>query len=92
MCCALQELGVKKNDIVTIALPSIPETLYLVYALNRIGAIANMIHPLAGASEIKDFLNEVNGKFFFMFTATYNIVAPVLDQTEVKKAVIISPA
>ena len=90
--CALQSIGVKQNEIVTIALPSIPETLYLVYALNRIGAVANMIHPLAGANEIRDYLNEVESRFFFMFNTTYNIVATVLEQTQVEKNIVISPA
>lgn len=38
--------------IQTVALPSIPEALYVVYALNKIGAVSNMIHPLAGEKEI----------------------------------------
>lgn len=88
---ALLNLGVKENDIVTVALPSIPEALYLVYALNKIGAVANMIHPLAGAREIRDYLNEVSGKYFFMFTGTYDIVAPILEETQVEKAIVISP-
>lgn len=36
---ALQALGVKEGEIVTVALPSIPEALYIVYALNKIGAV-----------------------------------------------------
>ena len=43
---AFIKAGVKEKEIVTVALPSIPEALYCVYALNKIGAVANMIHPL----------------------------------------------
>ncbi len=49
---SLTALNVKQGDIVTVALPSIPEALYMVYALNKMGAVANMIHPLAGEKEI----------------------------------------
>ena len=89
---ALKAFGVKENEIVTVALPSIPEALYLVYALNKVGAVANMIHPLAGAGEIKNYLNEVNTKHFFMFTGTYDIISSTLSETSVEKAVVISAA
>jgi len=88
---ALIANGVKVGDIVTIAMPSIPEALYAVYAVNKIGAVANMIHPLAGESEIISYLNEVKSDVFLMFTGTYNIVESVLDKTNVKCAVVVSP-
>ena len=54
---AFLNAGVKEKEIVTVALPSIPEAIYCVYALNKIGAIANMIHPLAGKSETAFYVN-----------------------------------
>ena len=33
------KVGVKEKEIVTVALPSIPEALYCIYALNKIGAV-----------------------------------------------------
>ena len=44
---AFKKLNVKKGDIVTICLPNIPESLIAFYALNKLGAIANMLHPLS---------------------------------------------
>lgn len=38
-------LGVKKGDIVIVCSVNIPETVYVFYALNRIGAISNMVDP-----------------------------------------------
>ena len=89
---ALISVGVKENDIVTIALPTIPEALYLVYALNKIGAVTNMIHPLAGENEIVNYLNEVKTTHFFMFYDTYKIIKNALNRTTVKKGVVISVA
>ncbi len=89
---ALIAAGVKENDIVTVALPTIPEALYLVYALNKLGAVANMIHPLAGENEIVNYLNEVKATYFFMFYGTYEIVKNALSKTTVKIGVIISAA
>lgn len=87
---SLVSLGVREGDIVTVALPSIPEVIYLVYAINKIGAVANMIHPLAGENEIVNYLNEVKSTCFFMFYGTYNIVKDSLKKTTVKKAIVVS--
>ena len=87
---ALTALGVKLGDIVTVALPSIPEALYLVYALNKMGAVANMIHPLAGENEIVHYLNEVSSDVAVLFEGTYNIVKNSLHATSLKKAVVVS--
>ena len=89
---AFTKIGVKKGDIVTIAMPSMPEALYCVYALNRLGAVANMIHPLASENEICHYLNEVKSTVFVMFTGTYELIKNALDKTGVKKAVVASPA
>ena len=41
-------------------MPNTPEAIIAFYALNKIGAIANMIHPLSAEEEIKSFLNEAD--------------------------------
>lgn len=87
---SLTALKVKRGDIVTVALPSVPEALYMVYALNKMGAVANMIHPLAGEKEILHYLNEVNSEVAIIFEGTYKIVASSIHTTTVKKAVVVS--
>lgn len=89
---AFTAIGVKKGDIVTVAMPSMPEALYCVYALNRLGAVANMIHPLASENEICNYLNEVESTVFVMFTGTYELIKNALGRTSVKTAVVASPA
>lgn len=87
---SLTALNVKPGDIVTIAMPSIPEVLYLVYALNKMGAVANMIHPLAGEKEILHYLNEVHSDVAILFEGTFAIVKDSIHATSVKKAVVVS--
>lgn len=57
---ALRTIGIRENDKVTIAMPNCPQSIYLFYAINQIGAIANMIHPLSAENEIEFYLNESN--------------------------------
>ena len=51
-------LGIKEGDRVTICLPNIPQAVYALYALNLIGALACMIHPLSAEGEIEFYLRE----------------------------------
>lgn len=88
---ALLAVGIKRNDIVTVAMPGIPEMLYAFYAINRIGAIANMIHPLASREEICFYLNEVKSRVFIMYTGTYDMMHEALSTTTVEKAIVVSP-
>ena len=55
---ALKTIGVREGDRVTIAMPNCPQAIYLFYAVNLVGGIANMIHPLSAEKEIEFYLNE----------------------------------
>ncbi len=55
---ALKTIGVRQGDKVTIAMPNCPQAIYLFYAVNLVGGIANMIHPLSAEKEIEFYLNE----------------------------------
>ena len=49
--------GVRAGDAVTVCMPNTPQALDCFYALNRIGAVANMVHPLSAQTEITDYLD-----------------------------------
>ena len=55
---ALKTIGVREGDKVTIAMPNCPQAIFLFYAVNLVGGIANMIHPLSAEKEIEFYLNE----------------------------------
>ena len=56
--CALRALGIREGERVTIAMPNSPQAVVMFYAVNMVGAIANMIHPLSAESEIEFYLND----------------------------------
>ena len=56
--CSLRALGVQEGDRVTICLPNMPMAITMFYAVNMIGAVANMIHPLSAEGEIEFYLND----------------------------------
>ncbi len=55
---ALKALGIQPDDRVTICMPNAPQTVVMFYAVNMIGAIANMVHPLSAEGEIEFYLND----------------------------------
>ena len=59
---ALKKYGISKGDYVSICLPNIPEVVYFKYALNRIGAIANMMDPRTNPERILSYVNNTNSK------------------------------
>ena len=54
--------GVKKGDIVTILSLVTPETIYCIYALNYIGAVANMGYLSLSEDEIVRMVRKTNSK------------------------------
>ena len=55
---ALRQIGIREGDRVTICMPNAPQTVVMFYAVNMVGAIANMVHPLSAEGEIEFYLND----------------------------------
>ena len=55
---SLSMLGIRENDKVTIAMPNCPQAICMFYAVNQIGAISNMVHPLSSEKELEFYINE----------------------------------
>ena len=73
-------MGIGKGDRVTICMPNCPQALDSFYALNRIGAVSNMIHPLSAASEIKFYLDFSKSKVILTLDQFYGKVAGILPE------------
>ncbi len=71
----LTAMGITRGDRVTICMPNSPQALDCFYALNRIGAIPNMIHPLSAAKEISFYLEVSHSKAILTLDQFYYKVA-----------------
>ena len=78
----LYKMGIRKGDKVTICMANTPQALDCFYALNRIGAIPNMIHPLSAAQEIAFYLNFSKSKAILTLDQFYEKVASIQPQLE----------
>lgn len=88
---ALKAYGVKEGDIVSVAMPTTPESVYLFYAISKIGAISNMIDPRTSTDGIIDYINEVDSKLFFGVDKIFPKINGIKEKTNLDKIVLISP-
>lgn len=87
---SLKAQGVKEGDRVSICMPNSPQAILTFYAVNMIGAVASMIHPLSAEKEIEFYINEAKSTFLLTLDLTYEKVHNILDKTNLKKVVIAS--
>lgn len=87
---ALKAYGIKKKDKVTICMPNTPEAIIAFYAINKIGAVANMIHPLSAENEIKYYLDLSKSKMVISIDLAWVKLKNVLPKTKVKTTVLVS--
>ena len=87
---ALKTIGIRENDKVTVAMPNCPQAIYLFYAVNLVGAIANMIHPLSAEKEIEFYLNESESVLAITLDQFYDKFERIRQNTKVVNIVIAS--
>ncbi|HAB66400.1 MAG TPA: AMP-dependent synthetase [Firmicutes bacterium] len=87
---AMRASGVRKGDVVTILMPNTPEAVISFYAVNKIGAIANMIHPLSSQEEIKDSIIKTKSVLAIAINLAYSKIVSIIDDTDIYKVVIVS--
>ena len=87
---ALRSQGIREGDVVTICMPNTPEAVISFYAVNEIGAIANMVHPLSAEEEIKHSLLSTKSVLLIAINLSYKKVKEIIEDTSVYKTVIVS--
>ena len=68
---AFAAIGIQRGDKVTLCMPNCPQIVLCFYALNRIGAIASMIHPLSSVGEIAFYIKDSGSKAVVSLDAFY---------------------
>ena len=89
---AFSAIGIKEGDKVTVCLPNVPQAIYCLYALNYIGAIASMIHPLSAESEIEFYLRTAGSKCAITLDMFYPKFEEVMKKYPLEKLIVASAA
>ena len=87
---SLKVLGIRAGDRITIAMPNCPQAIYMFYAVNLVGGIANMIHPLSAEKEIEFYLNESESVTAITLDQFYNKFEHIRQNTGIVNIIIAS--
>ncbi len=85
---ALLAEGVKPGDKVTICLPNTPQAIIMLYAINKIGAVANMVHPLSAENEILFYLNVSESVLAITLTDFYKKFEAIEGKSNLKRVIV----
>ena len=91
VAASLKQLGAEKGERITVCMPNTPEAIYMFYAINEIGAVANMIHPLSSEKEIEDYVNQAHSKIMLCIDISYPKVEAIIKNTELEQVIVVSP-
>ncbi len=84
----LASLGFKKGDRITISMPTSPQGIICFYAVNKLGGVASMIHPLSTPEEIGMYLNISKSTFALTLDMFYGKFEKIKDKTPLKTIIL----
>lgn len=85
---ALEKLGVKAGDIVTVCMINSPEAICLLFALNKIGAVANMVHGGNRSAELRQYMMDARSSVVFTLDIFQEKILEAIHGTSVKTVVV----
>ena len=85
---AFRAIGIKEGDVVTICMPNMPQTVICLYAVNAIGAVASMIHPLSAVHEIAFYLQEASSSTIITIDQFYTKMRKVRELVHLDNIII----
>ena len=89
---ALKNYGVKEGDRVTICMPNTPEGITMVYAVNMVGAICNMVHPLSSEKELEYYIKVAESKYVLVIDAVFDKVYRLRDTAQLERIIVVRPS
>ena len=82
--------GVRPGDVVSVCMANTPEAVIAFYAISKVGAIANMIHPLSAEAEIKESLNATDSVVLIAMNICLDKIKNIIKDTKIYKTIIVS--
>jgi len=89
---ALKNYGVKEGDRVTICMPNTPEGITFVYAVNMVGAVCNMVHPLSSEKELEYYIKVAESKYVLVIDAVFDKIYRLRDTAQLERIIVVRPS
>jgi long-chain acyl-CoA synthetase len=83
-------LDIKKGETVTLAMPNVFEALFTLYALNKIGVVCHMVHPLTPVIQMNKFMKQTKSNHLIIIDTFYKHFENILDK-ETTKLILVTP-
>lgn len=77
----INSIGIKSGDVVTVFLPNVVHAFVTFYALNKIGVIANIVHPLTSPEVLEENIKSTKSKAIFILDILAPGYAEMLNKT-----------
>jgi len=84
------DLFIKNGDIVTMCMAGTVDSMAHFYALNRIGAITQLVNPNYFKVNSKKYINETNSKLLIVLDRFYPMLKEAIEETNVEKIMLSS--
>ena len=81
---------IKKGDTIIVSLPNIPQTIILFYAINKIGAVCNMVHPNSPCEVMQHYYDDADCKLAFLFDQ--KVYKELIDYKKFKGHIVVCSA
>ena len=82
--------GIRPWQRVLVCLPNVPQAIFCLYGLNRIGAVPAMVHPLSAVSELAFFMNEASCDVVVTLDQFYGKFLEVRKQRPIRQIIVCS--
>lgn len=88
MAGVLENEGVKEGDTVTICMINAPETMFLILACNKIGAVANMVYGTSAPEELMNNITVTNSSLVFTVDMFQDKFLQIVNESHIKKVIV----
>jgi long-chain acyl-CoA synthetase len=85
---ALNAIGFKKGDAITIGMPTAPQGIIPIYAVNKLGGVCSVVHPLSPPNQIETFLQISNSKWVMTLDIFYQQFKEGMAKTSAQKLIL----
>lgn len=65
----LVNLGLTKGDVITVYLPTCPQSVAAFYACSKLGVVASFVHPLTPVDELEKYVAQTQSKVILFYDA-----------------------
>jgi long-chain acyl-CoA synthetase len=84
----LAALGLRRGDRVLVCMPNVPQAVIVFYALNRLGAVPAMIHPLSAPSEIRAYAAQTSCTWAVTIDSFYPRFVEMKGQSPINRTIL----